>query len=96
LLEDIQNNLLRKAEKLLAENIIRVHNLDEAKKAIKGKKVAFAPLCRSRECEDDLKFKTEGAKVLNIPDRQPKELSGAKCIICGEEADYFAYIGKSY
>ena len=66
------------------------------KKKVDGKKIAFAPLCNSRDCEDKLKFESGGAKVLNIPEKQPSELGKSKCVICGAKADYLAYIGKSY
>ncbi len=94
ILEDIQNNLLEKAKKLLYNNIVEADKLNEVEKAIKEKKIAFSPLCKSLECEDNLKFKTNGARVLNIPDNQPKKKS--KCIICNKDADYWAYIAKTY
>ncbi len=96
ILEDIQNNLLKKADKLLKDSIVNVKSFNELKKAINNKKIAFASLCKSRECEDNLKFETSGAKVLNIPETQPKELEKSECVICNKKADYFAYIGKSY
>lgn len=95
LLEDIQTEMLKKAEKLLKEAIVKVEKFDALKKTIESKKIAFAPLCNSRKCEDELKFKSGGAKVLNIPEQQPS-LEKAKCVICGMKPDYFAYVGKSY
>ena len=92
-LEDIQSNLLKKAKKLLYDNIIKAERYNEVEKAIKDKKIAFAPLCKSAECEDNLKFKTQGAKVLNIPENQPKK---TRCILCNKDSGYWAYIAKSY
>lgn len=92
-LEDIQNNLLKKAEKLLKENIVEADNFKDLEKSIKNKKIVLTPLCSSRECEDNLKSKTDGAKVLNIPEKQPKR---AACVICNKDSDYWAYVGKSY
>jgi hypothetical protein len=40
-----------------------------------------------------LKFKTGGAKVLNIPSERPKE---GECVVCRGRADYWGYVGKSY
>jgi len=94
ILEDIQNNLYKKAEKLLYDNIVPVKNLKELQNAIENKKIALTPMCASRECEDDLKFKTNGAKVLNIEENQKKPK--ADCVICNKSADYIARIGKSY
>ncbi len=94
ILDDIQKSLFNKAEKLLKDNILEVKTLNELQKAIKNKKIALAPLCKSRECEDMLKYKTEGAKVLNISEEQPKEKG--KCIICNKPAEYISRVGKSY
>ncbi|MBS3099390.1 proline--tRNA ligase [Candidatus Pacearchaeota archaeon] len=92
-LDDIQNSLLKKAEKMLKDAIVKVDDLDKLKKAISDKKIAFAPLCKERDCEDKLKFETNGCKVLNIP--EGKRADG-KCVVCGEKADYLGYVGKSY
>ncbi|MBI2631833.1 proline--tRNA ligase [Candidatus Pacearchaeota archaeon] len=93
-LEDIQNKLFDKAKKFLYGNFIECSSLNEVKKAIENKKIALAPLSKDEEIEDKLKFETGGAKVLNIPDEQPSVRG--KCIISGKDADYYAYIGKSY
>jgi len=92
-LEDIQKNLFKKAEKLLKDNIVEANNFKDLENSIKEKKIVLAPLCSSRECEDNLKFKTNGAKILNIPEKQPKK---ATCVICNKDSDYWAYVGKSY
>jgi prolyl-tRNA synthetase len=94
ILEDIQINLYKKAEKLLKENIIEVKSLKDLQKAIEDKKIALTSLCSSRGCEDMLKFKTNGAKVLNISEDQPKQKGN--CVICNKKADYIARVGKSY
>jgi len=93
-LSDIQAGLLKKAEKLLKDNIEQTSNLKESKAAIKNKKIILAPLCSKRKCEDQLKSDLEGVKVLNIPDKQPSKKG--KCLICGKDSEYFAYIGRSY
>jgi prolyl-tRNA synthetase len=96
LLEEIQESMYKKAEKMLRDNLVKVEDLKDLKFAIKEKKIALAPLCGGRECEDMLKFESGGAKVLNIPFEQPKDLDKAKCILCDEKAEYFAHVGKSY
>lgn len=95
LLNEIQDDLFKRADKLLREAVVKTEKLDSLKKAVDGKKIALAPLCSSRSCEDELKFKSGGAKVLNIPPEQPS-LEKAKCVVCGKKAEYFAYVGKSY
>jgi prolyl-tRNA synthetase len=95
-LEDIQDSLFKKAKKMLDDSIVEASSFEEVKKAIANKKIAFAPLCSAVACEDALKSETGGAKVLNIPDAQPKSLSSKKCAVCGKPAAYYAYAGKSY
>jgi len=94
ILEDIQKSLFKKAEKLLKDNIVETKNLKETQSAIKNKKIVLAPMCKDRVCEDNLKHKSEGAKVLNID--ESKSAKNKKCIICNKPADYIARIGKSY
>jgi len=57
ILEDIQSSLLKKAEKLLKDNITETKNLKQTQEAIKNKKITLTPLCKSEECEDMLKHK---------------------------------------
>ncbi len=94
-LQEIHEYLLKKAQKLLFDNIVESDNLKETLKKIKDKKIVLAPLKNSKEVEDILKEKTDGAKTLNIPLKQPP-IKNKKCIISGEPADYWVYIGKSY
>jgi prolyl-tRNA synthetase len=96
ILTSIQSGLFKKAEKMLKDNIENTLTIEEAIKSIKNKKIVFAPLCNNQECEDNIKFKTGGAKCLNIPDNQPKNLSSSKCINCKKSANYFVYIAKTY
>jgi prolyl-tRNA synthetase family I len=92
-LEEIQNNLLKNAEKLLKGNIVSVNSSKELDNALKSKKIALATLCGNRTCEDNLKFKMKGAKVLNIDENKKP---GNKCVICGKKGIYVGRIGKSY
>jgi len=93
-LDEIQEKLFDKAKKLLYNNVIEIENYEELRKGIMDKKICLSPLCNSRECEDDLKFKSGGAKVLNIPESQPKKK--LPCVICGKDCAYWAYVGRSY
>ena len=94
MLEDIQSNLFKKSKKLFNDNIIQVKTISELLKGIENKKVCLTPLTSDFKVEEELKEKTGGAKVLNIPTKQPKELG--KCVISGKKAEYLAYVGKSY
>ncbi|MEK6830492.1 MAG: proline--tRNA ligase [Nanoarchaeota archaeon] len=94
LLEDIQNSLFKKAEKLLNDNVVEADSFKALESAIKNKKIALASLCDSKDCEDNLKFKTNGAKVLNID--ESKKIKNQKCVVCGKKANYIGRVGKSY
>lgn len=93
LLAQIQDNLYKKAEKLLKGDIVTVKNLEEAKKQFKNNKIVFAQWCSSPKCEELIKDKT-GAKSLNSPFKQPK-ISG-KCFACNAKAERWFYFGRSY
>jgi len=94
-LEDMQNNLFEKADKLLQGTLDKSETLKEAIKKIKEKKIVLVPLKNSAEVEEILKEKTGGAKTLFI-DPENTQIKGKKCIISGEPADYWVYVGKSY
>lgn len=94
-MDDIQSNLLKKAQKLLYDHTAQADNLKDTIKNLKESKIVLVPLRNSHQAEKTLKEKTEGAKTLNIPLKQPST-KGKKCIITGEQADYWVYVGKSY
>jgi prolyl-tRNA synthetase len=94
LLEDIQSNLFKKAEKFLKSSIVKCETLNDAKKAISSGKMIFAPWCNKEECEEEFKEKT-GAKSLNSPLKQSL-IEGKKCFSCKKKATVCFYFGKSY
>lgn len=93
LLEEIQHNMFKRAENALKDAVVTCKSIKDVEKALKEKRIALSSLCESVKCEEELKART-GGKVLNIPEKQPS--GKAKCIICGGEADYYAYVGRSY
>ena len=95
LLQQIQDDLFKKAEKLLNDNLDEAESFEDAKKKIKENKLVLVPLKNSVKVEDALKEKLAGVKTLNIPLNQPS-IKGKKCIISKEQADYWVYIGRSY
>ncbi len=94
LLQQIQENLYKKAERLVKENVVTVKNLKEAERELANKKIIFAPWCGNAKCEEQFKEKTT-AKSLNSPLKQPA-VKGEKCFHCGEKATSWFYWGKSY
>lgn len=95
LLQHIQDDLFKKAEKLLNDNLDKAETFEDAKKKIKDNKIVLVPLKNSAKVEDGLKEKLAGVKTLNIPLNQPS-IKDKKCIISKEQADYWVYIGRSY
>ena len=71
-----------------------VRTIDELKETLNKKKIALSPWCETTECEDLIKDQTGGAKILNIPFKQPKKIE--KCVWCKKEGKKVAYIGKTY
>ncbi|MFH1592771.1 MAG: proline--tRNA ligase [Candidatus Woesearchaeota archaeon] len=94
-LEQIQNNLLNNAKKFLDSNTVHVKSFQDFKKAIKNKKLIKAPYCNSVECEDNIKDQTNGAKTINIPFYQPKNIRD-NCVYCNKKAKVICYFAKSY
>jgi len=64
-------------------------------KLIKDKKIVIVPLKNDKTSEEILKSETGGAKVLFI-DPEKTSVKNKKCIISGDNADYWVYVGKSY
>ena len=93
LLEDIQKNLFNKAEKNLKSNIVNIKTLDQLKTAIKKNKFGKVNWCGTKSCEEDFKYKTGGAKTLNMPFN---EKAKGKCFNCSKQAKDVVYIGRSY
>jgi prolyl-tRNA synthetase len=93
LLQQIQDELFKKAKENLDNSIATVRTLEEAEKALKEHKIIFTQWCGQGTCEEQFKEKT-GAKSLNSPFTQP-QVSG-KCFACSEQANSWFYFGKSY
>jgi len=94
LLEEIQNNLFKKAKKSLEENVTTVKTFDVFKKTLK-KKAGFirACWCSSSACEEKIKEET-GATIRLVPFTKEKTFSN--CVYCGEEAKEVVYFARAY
>jgi prolyl-tRNA synthetase len=95
LLDEIQHELYKNAEKLLNSNTEKTENKKQLIQFIQNKKMVFVPMCSNEKCEDVLKEETSGAKTLFI-DPKNSSTKGKKCVICGKQADYWVYVGKTY
>jgi len=95
LLEQIQEELYKKAEIFLNSNAEKTESKSEAIKLIKDKKVVISPFCSSEKCESLIKEETNGAKALFL-DPKKTSIKNKKCIMCNKDAKYWLYIGKTY
>ncbi|MEK6840324.1 MAG: His/Gly/Thr/Pro-type tRNA ligase C-terminal domain-containing protein, partial [Nanoarchaeota archaeon] len=94
LLEDIHASLLKHSQQILTSHVVAVSTWKELSHALDSKKVARGSWCGKAACEEKVKDQLNGAKSINIPLVQSGKLG--KCIICSEQAQYFALFGKVY
>lgn len=93
-LEEIQENLFKRAKEYLETHITEVKSYEEFKDALKTKGGFIkASWCLSSECEEKIKEET-GATIRLIPFEKEKPFSN--CIYCGGEAKVVAYFAKAY
>jgi len=93
-LDDIQQNLFKKAEENIKSSIVEVDNWGDFLKAVEKRKIILAPFCGEESCEDVIKDETKGANSRCFP-LDPKK-TDKKCVKCGEPAQALAYFGKCY
>ncbi len=91
-LKEIHEAMLANSKKRLQESIVPCNDVDELTSITDNKKIAYAPFCNEKKCEESIKEKT-GAKTLNTPFNQ--KTTELKCINCQKPATLF-YFGKSY
>ncbi len=93
-LEEIQENLFKRAKEYLETHITEVKSYEEFKEALRTKGGFIkACWCSSSECEEKIKEET-GATIRLIPFEKEEPFSN--CIYCGKEAKAVAYFAKAY
>jgi prolyl-tRNA synthetase len=94
LLEEIQDNLLAKARKMLEENVTTVKTYDEFREKLEDKGGFIrASWCSNSVCEEKIKDET-GATIRIVPFKKEKVFS--KCICCSDEAKEVVYFARAY
>ncbi|MGI6097137.1 MAG: proline--tRNA ligase [Dethiobacteria bacterium] len=94
LLEEIQDNMLKKAKAFREENTHQTNSYEEFKKIIEEKRgFIIAHWCGDQECEEKIKAETK-ATIRCIPFEQ--EEGEGKCIYCGEKAESVVYFARAY
>src|SRR3989344_4397156 len=93
-LETMQKDMFTKAKNFLTENTVHVSTWTDFVKAIKEKKLIYAPWCCTAECAEKIKEKTEGAKCLTLPFELEHPVGD--CVQCDKKAAAIALFAKSY
>ncbi|KAF7652206.1 hypothetical protein LDENG_00099990 [Lucifuga dentata] len=109
MLEDIQNNLFKKASDDLKSHMVAADTMEQFQKELDQGKMVQIPFCGQIECEDWIKKTTAkdqdvepgapsmGAKSLCIPFKPLKTLQpGQMCVSGKEPAQYYTMFGRSY
>lgn len=94
MLESIQNNLLKNAEKRLKENIIVVKSYEEFKESIKQNKFVLTPIVDNDDYELRIKEETTAtARCIPLEIKVPTE---GMCIFSNNKTNRFVIYAKSY
>lgn len=94
LLEQIQNDMLAKAKKHLADHTYSAANMEEFEDLLANKPgFVKAMWCQDEDCEKEIKDRT-GASSRCMPFEQ--EHIADVCVCCGKPTTTMAYWGKSY
>ena len=94
-LEEMQDALYKKSKDFLEKNMVKVKSFDELKKVVKNGQIAVTGWCGNVKCEEEIKDKTGGAKILNLEFETSKQ-KACCCACCGKQGKHIARIGKSY
>lgn len=96
LLNNIQKNLIQKADKFMNEYFFKAKNMKQLKKIIK-EKGGFVRInwCGSIDCADNIKSETEGSEMKGTLFGK-KEKPDGNCIWCGKKAKEVVYVAKAY
>ena len=95
-LDDIQSNLVRRADESFKMRISEAENVRELKNCLKKKGgLVRVNWCGEKECADLIKSETGGGEIKGVLFGKEEKPSG-KCIKCGETAKQVVYIGKTY
>lgn len=95
ILETIQQDMYKKAEKFLNDHIDTATTMDEMVEKFKANRgFVKACWCGDPECEGEVKYATGGAATRCLI--EDEEFISDKCIWCGKPAKHMAYWGKSY
>ncbi|MEK6919295.1 MAG: proline--tRNA ligase [Nanoarchaeota archaeon] len=97
ILNDIHDELYKNAMKFLHSKFKDSNNSKDVIKFVDEGFTVLSALCGRKECEEEMRTKADGIKVLMSPIEQTREsLKNKKCTFCTTAAKDWSYIGKSY
>ena len=95
-LDDIQSNLIRRADESFKMKISGAKNMGELKNHLEKKGgLVRVDWCGKEGCADLIKSETGGGEVKGVRFNEKEKPTG-KCMKCGEKAKQVVYIGKTY
>lgn len=104
-LQEIHDDLFKKAYEVQQKNIKYVENFEEFSKFLNDKCLLMTPWCENTKCEEEIKTRSilykddnvvlSGAKSLCIP-FEAKKLENKTCIICNGKCKRYTLFGRSY
>jgi prolyl-tRNA synthetase len=92
-LEEVHDNLLANATKMLKDQLVSVSTLEEIKKNLKNQKISIAHWCNAEECYDKISEVEEGIEGFGT---ELKEDKSGKCVVCGKDTKTQLYVAKTY
>ncbi len=95
LLKEMQSELYDSAKNLLDSRMKDACSIGDAVELVKNKNMVRVPFCKCVKCEEKLKEIMPGMKSLFICSER-KVSDKEKCLICGKNAEYYLWIGRTY
>jgi prolyl-tRNA synthetase len=92
-LDEIQKNLLKRATKMLNEQLTYTKSFKGIKENLKNNKISIVHWCNEEKCYDDISKISEGIEGFGTDIRENEE---GTCIVCGKKTKTKLYVSKSY
>ncbi len=96
ILNDIQKNMFKMAQRFQEENTFEVKDYQEFKAVMKSKRgFITAYWCGDTSCEEKIKDETM-ATIRVVPLERVREKGQGKCILCQKPSEHLVYFAKAY
>ena len=94
LLDEIKDNMYKKAEAFTKSHIVAVKTMDEMAAALDGGNFCDAYWCGDEACED--KIKQQYAATTRVMNADQSEAHNHTCVCCGKKAKHRIYFARAY